>query len=230
MPAPPSGFSFKSGPYPGALLCDMDGLLLDTEQLSKASFEDLAKERGIPGADQIYPHLMGLSKPGHIEVFRSSFPAGVDAEAFDVEWKRRFHARLSAGDIPVKDGVRDFLSQSRKLELPVAVVTSTMTALAEELLGRAGLMEFFIAVIGGDQVENGKPHPDIYLRAAEEVSVAASDCLALEDSNNGVLAAHRAGVKTIQIPDLAPQSDEAARLGIPVLSSIADVPSYLGWT
>jgi HAD superfamily hydrolase (TIGR01509 family) len=224
----PSGFNFKSGLYPEAVLCDMDGLLLDTEQLSKRSFDDLIKDHSIPNADEIFPQLIGLNKTGHLTVFRSTLPKGIDVEAFDAEWKTRYHALLS-DNIPVKDGVRDFLSLCHDLNIPIAVVTSTKTTKAEDLLARVGLIEFFVTVVGGDKVENGKPHPDIYLHAAKALSADVTNCLALEDSNNGVLSACRAGVKTIQIPDLAPQSEEVANFNIPTLSGIADVPPYLGW-
>jgi beta-phosphoglucomutase-like phosphatase (HAD superfamily) len=108
----------------------------------------------------------------------------------------------------------------------MAVATSTRTKRATEKLGDAGLLDYFKIVIGGDQVEQGKPDPEIYLKAASALSSAPSRCLALEDSANGVKAAVAAGMTVVQIPDLVPPSDELLQLGHIVLSSLADVPKY----
>jgi beta-phosphoglucomutase-like phosphatase (HAD superfamily) len=88
------------------------------------------------------------------------------------------------------------------------------------------LLDYFEIVIGGDQVERGKPDPDIYLKAASALSAAPSKCLALEDSTNGVKAAVAAGMTVVQIPDLVQPNEELLQLGHIVLSSLADVPKY----
>jgi len=213
---------------PSALLSDMDGLLLDTEHLSKITFDEMAKDYQLTNADVIFPQLIGRNKKAHHDIFSRTLPKGIDPLAFDQEWIRRF-LELLEHDVPVKAGVKDTLSHARKLGIPMMVVTSTMTAKAEILLERAGLLGFFEGVIGGDQVGEGKPHPEIYVRGAEALSATPEQCLALEDSNNGVLSAYHAGTKVIQIPDLAPASDDIIALGVPQLEKISDIPTYLGW-
>ena len=221
-------YEFENGPVPSALLSDMDGLLLDTEKLSKISFDDVSGAYDIPNGDDIFSHLIGLNKPAHLNVFSRMLPAGIDPDIFDQDWMKRY-LNLLEDDIPVKSGVRAFLQHCADLGMAMAVVTSTNTTKAEGFLDRAGLLDRFNAVIGGDQVENGKPYPDIYLRAAAVLSCPISDSLALEDSNNGVIAAYQSGAKVLQIPDIAPQSAEVSALNIPVLDQISGVPLHLGW-
>ncbi len=221
-------FHFENGMTPSALLSDMDGLLLDTEQLSKISFDDVTRAHNIPNADEIFPRLIGLNKASHFEIFNTVLPPHISAHQFNQDWMDSYLSML-ANHVPVKQGVPSFLRMCRARGMAMAVVTSSQTDKANDFLTRAGLIEFFDIVIGGDQVTNGKPHPDIYLKAADMLGVTASDCLALEDSNNGVMAAYQSGAKVVQIPDLAPQSSDAAALEIPVVTSISDLPAYLGW-
>ena len=221
-------FTFRQGTKPSALLSDMDGLLLDTEQFSKRSFDDVTRHYGVRNGDAIFPSLIGMNKAAHFEIFKATLPPHIDVTAFNQRWMDSYLALLTA-DVPVKAGATSFLSACHARGLPMAVVTSSQTSKAEEFLSRAGLIDFFDAVIGGDQVISGKPSPDIYLKAADILSVEASDCLALEDSNNGVLAAYHAGTNVVQIPDLAPQDAAAANLGIPVVASLLDLPLRLGW-
>ena len=213
---------------PLAILSDMDGVLLDTERLSKRSFDEVARGFGIEDGDDIFPLLVGLSQSGHEEVFASRLPEGIDAGVFDRAWKGRFLDLLSGGAPPVKDGVFGFLESCRDLGIPVVVATSTRGAKARDFLGRAGLLPFLRGVVGGDEVERCKPHPEIYLRAAGLAGVDVGSCVALEDSSNGVLSAHGAGARVLHIPDLASASAEVRALGIEVVDSIGEVGGYLG--
>ena len=218
-----------SGKYPSALLSDMDGLLLDTETVSKITFDAMTAAYNISNGDDIFPQLVGRNKAAHEAIFTQMLPAHIDPIAFDNEWKQRFLERIE-DHVPVKAGVVDFLQVCQFYDIPVRVVTSTKTAKAELLLGRAGLLPFVAGITGGDQVEQGKPHPEIYHLGAASLSVDPQNCLALEDSNNGVLSAYHAGTKVLQIPDLAPASEEILALGVPQLEKIADVPAYLKWS
>ena len=224
----PNQNSFQNGALPAALLSDMDGILLDTEQVSKRTFDDLVRDYGLTNGGDIFPRLIGRNKAAHLDIFASMLPSGVDPHTFNADWMQRYLTVLD-DNVPVKKGAVDFLTCCLSHGMPMAVVTSSETAKAEDFLTRAGLRGFFDAVIGGDQVEKGKPHPDIYRHAAASLSHPITDCLALEDSHNGVLSAYHAGAKVIQIPDLVPQDDNLAALNIPSLPSLSDVPGYLGW-
>lgn len=221
-------YRFKNDSIPSALLSDMDGLLLDTERLSKRSFDDVMRAEKVFDCEDIYPQLMGLNKASHLEIFEKILPKKIDPKKFNDDWVARYLSLLE-DDVPVKAGVNDFLKEVQKRNIKMAVVTSTKTSKAEDFLTRAGLVDYFEKIIGGDQVTKGKPDPEIYLKGAISLSVPVSDCLALEDSNNGVMAAYDSGAKVIQIPDLAPKSQKISALKIPTLDSISAVPNFLGW-
>lgn len=216
-------------PYlPAALLTDMDGLLLDTEKLSLISFEHVARLYGLEDTDTIFRRLIGLNRQDHQKVFAASLPQGIDPVRFDDDWKAAFMGLLSE-DVPVKPWVRSTLSWLVTREVPIAVVTSTRTAKAEGLLQRAGLADFAQIIIGGDQVSQGKPAPDIYLKAAASLGVAAPACLAFEDSANGVRAAHASGAKVIQVVDLQHPDADLRALGHEIVFSLKEAASFLGW-
>ena len=221
MMFPPTGL-------PRAVLSDMDGVLLDTETLSKITFYALMESRGFDQADVIFPQLVGRNKAAHYEIFRRDLPHGLDVMDFADEWMARYLAML-VENVPVKDGAMALLKRMKTHDIPVLVVTSSATDKAEMLLQRAGLRPFIEQVIGGDQVALGKPAPDIYLKAAATLPHPIDQMLAIEDSNYGVMAAHRAGAVTVQIPDLAPPSDEVKALNPIILNHLDDLADHFNW-
>jgi len=221
MMFPPTGL-------PRAILSDMDGVLLDTETLSKITFYALMESRGFDQADVIFPQLVGRNKAAHYEIFRRDLLHGLDVMDFADEWMARYLAML-VENVPVKDGAMALLKRMKTHDIPVLVVTSSATDKAEMLLQRAGLRPFIEQVIGGDQVDSGKPAPDIYLKAAATLPHPIDQMLAIEDSNYGVMAAHRAGAVTVQIPDLAPPSDEVKALNPIILNHLDDLANHFNW-
>ena len=221
MMFPPTGL-------PRAILSDMDGVLLDTETLSKITFYALMESRGFDQSDVIFPQLVGRNKAAHYEIFRRDLPQGLDVMDFADEWMARYLAML-VENVPVKDGAMALLKRMKTHDIPVLVVTSSATDKAEMLLQRAGLRPFIKQVIGGDQVASGKPAPDIYLKAAATLPHRIDQMLAIEDSNYGVMAAHRAGAVTVQIPDLAPPSDEVKALNPIILNHLDDLANHFNW-
>lgn len=124
-------------------------------------------------------------------------------------------------------GVHNLLDYLHASGIPTAVATSTNTDHALHKLEQSGILHRFTTITGGDQVANGKPAPDIYLKAAKSIDANPLSCLALEDSPNGVRAAIAAGMHVIQIPELV-EPDEALRsLGHTVLGDLDAVLDYL---
>jgi beta-phosphoglucomutase-like phosphatase (HAD superfamily) len=107
------------------------------------------------------------------------------------------------------------------------VATSTRQPRAQQRLAQAGLLGFFAVVVAGDEVENGKPAPDIYLEAARRLGIDPARSFALEDSHAGVRAAHAAGLKVIMVPDLLPATEEIEKLTHRVVPSLDAVLAVL---
>ena len=213
---------------PAAVLCDMDGLLLDTETLSKVAFDAVAGRHGFRDDGTVYNQLVGLGRAAQREVFKRCLPDRIDLDVFDEEWREDFLVRLEAG-VPVKPHAEAMLVWLGGKGVPVALVTSTARAKTEMILGRCGLASHFGAITCGDEVGRGKPAPDIYLEAAARLDVEPASTIALEDSPSGVRAAHAAGARVIQVVDLLPPDDDLLALGHEVVHSLVELAGHLGW-
>jgi HAD superfamily hydrolase (TIGR01509 family) len=129
--------------------------------------------------------------------------------------------------IQIKAGAFDLLKYLNEEKVKLAFVTSTHTEIAAKRLYNAKLDQFFLFVVGGDEVRKGKPDPEIYLVACRRLGEQPTNCLALEDSDNGVLAAYNAGLAIIQVPDVVQPSSEVKALGHIIVESLASVEGIL---
>jgi HAD superfamily hydrolase (TIGR01509 family) len=195
-----------------AVLFDMDGLLLDTEALYIEAIQVAARRLGYPDMPLDLCHsTAGVTGP-----VRNSMIAAHYGESFSIDaFREHFSAhvrRLTQAGIPLKPGVVELLDFLGGRGLPLAVATSARRPTAENHLGKAGLLGRFSALATRDDVERTKPHPDVYLEAARRLDVAPEHCIAFEDSNIGLEAAHAAGTMAFMVPDLVqPLPESRAR-------------------
>jgi HAD superfamily hydrolase (TIGR01509 family) len=201
---------------PAAVLFDMDGLLLDTERLIRDVMLAVMSDMGFAMTGADFAELIGRTKADNGVWMQARF-AGLDYGAVRAGVAGRIAAEWGPRR-PVKPGAADLLAQLHAAGNLCALVTSTDQASARSHLHHAGLLDYFITIVGGDDVVNGKPHPEPYLTAAARLGVAAADCIALEDSHNGILSAHAAGCQVIMVPDLLPTTAEIR----PRLLAVAD--------
>lgn len=195
-------------PHPiKGVVFDMDGLLCDTETIYRDSMMEEAAARGLDLPFSVFQRMIGL--PGHASdaVAQEHFGPEFDLEDYNAGLMKRVEARLEAG-VALKAGVIEILDLLDFLRLPRAIATSSSHRAVAAHIGHAGIMPRFTAIIARGDYDNGKPHPDPYLRAAEAIGVPAFQCLALEDSHNGVRSAAAAGMMTIMVPDLLDPTDE----------------------
>ncbi|MEO0799367.1 MAG: HAD family phosphatase [Pseudomonadota bacterium] len=202
-----------------AVIFDMDGLLLDTERVVLRGFEAACDELGCVVGFDVFARMIGRNYRSSRPILEEALAGQVAIETFEAVCRRHVQAIFEDG-VPVKSGVIDLLAHLRKIDMPMAVATSTETARAREKLKKAELLEAFQHVVGGDQVERSKPDPDIYLEAARRLSANPAASVALEDSENGVRAAHAAGMTVIQVPDLIQPSDSLRMLGHTIAADV----------
>jgi HAD superfamily hydrolase (TIGR01509 family) len=209
-----------------AVIFDMDGLLLDTERIALAAFLDTCDHFGIDRLRDVFVRCIGINQRLGEEVLRDGLKGRVDHMQFEEVWNANYIAATSNQPVPVKDGAIELLAHLAALSIPVGVATSTGSERAAQKLRDAGMLERVAVLVGGDQVPNSKPYPDVYLKAAELLGAAPRACLALEDSENGVRSALGAGMTVVQIPDLVEPSPELRSLGHIILGSLRDVAHY----
>ncbi|QUM84966.1 HAD family phosphatase [Moritella sp. 28] len=210
-----------------AAIFDMDGLLLDTERVCKGIFEEACASLSIPFLENVYLDIIGRNSQGIEKVIRAGYGSDLDYPVLHDAWRIRYNAVVKHQAIPVKDGVVELLTWLKNNNIPTAVATSTQQDVATIKLKLAGLDHFFDNLTTGCEVKNGKPDPEIYLLAAGRLNIYPEQCLAFEDSNNGVLSAVSANMQTFQIPDLVQPSAEVLTLGHTVSASLLDVLKIL---
>jgi HAD superfamily hydrolase (TIGR01509 family) len=194
-----------------AVIFDMDGTLFGTEQIAVDSLGAAFREYGVEVAAHTLENVIGRSGQ-ETRVFLSQFvPAGIGIDEILERGRVLVEGRIEREGMPVKPGVSELLPRLRAWGIAMGLATSTRTAVALANLRRANLDAYFHTVVGGDQVENAKPHPDIYLKALTALGVPAAQTIAVEDSDLGIQAARAAGLRVIHVPDIR-QIDAATRL------------------
>ncbi len=216
----------KRAPFRGALF-DMDGLLLDSERACVLAFDETVQGFGLPPMPEVALACIGLRSDGVQATIAAALAGRVDFSTFYTAWGQRISASFAQG-IPVKSGALALLTALKAQGTPCAVATSTRTDSAEAHLKTAGLHGYFMAVIGGDQVQNGKPAPDIYLKAAKALGVNATDCVAFEDSDPGTRAAIASGATVVQVPDINLPSAALRANGHLVVDDLLQAAKKLG--
>ncbi|MFV2090845.1 MAG: HAD family hydrolase [Pseudomonadales bacterium] len=205
------------------VLCDMDGLLLDSERLARDAFVKACREFGWEPDLQVYQLCIGSTVEKTEALLSSAFGPKFPYEGIEVRWSEHYHARLREGPVPVKTGALDLLEFLKGRMVPLALVTSTPRGTALNKLERTGLLCYFDQLVCGGETDLGKPDPDPYLAAARRLGLEPERCWALEDSANGVRAAHAAGCAVIQVPDMVAPTAELLTLGHTIVESLHDV-------
>lgn len=209
-----------------AVVFDMDGLLVDSEVRYRDAMMEVATIYGRELPLSVFLRMVGLphdqGRAVAIAHFGPDFP--ID-EYIKAVWD---HARAKdALGVVLKPGVVELLDHLDEAGLPRAVATSSSHVAVELQLGRAGLLPRFHAVVAAGDYPRGKPHPDPFLTAASRLGVSPHHCLALEDSHNGVRAAHAAGMMTVMVPDLLEPTAEMHDLCVAIAETLHHVHDVL---
>ena len=188
----------------------MDGTLVDTERFYRKGWFEVADEFGYERNPELAIAMSGSDAKKMPEILHRFYP-DVDAEAY-ANKVREIVRTESEKELRLMKGVKEILDYFRSQNVLMAVASSSKKAVVTANLTRSGIIDYFKVVIGGDQIKNGKPAPDIFLKAAEELKLSAKDCYVFEDSLNGIRAGYAAGCESIMIEDLTKPTDEIKKL------------------
>jgi len=210
-----------------AVIFDLDGTLLDTERIYMKAWKAAAAEQGYVMPDRVLQMTRAVDAKVAARIFEEEIGNG-----FSYVKTRPIRVRIAeeiiARESPIlKPGVLELLAYLEEKGIRLAVASSTNTQTTREHLAASGIADRFEVIVGGDQIVNGKPHPDIFLRAAELLGEAPENCRVVEDSPAGIRAGAAAGMKVVLVPDQAAITQEIIDLSDLVLESLLEMPAYL---
>lgn len=212
---------------PRAVVFDMDGLMLDTERMASRCWSAAASAMGVAFDTALLPSMIGRNSRDSREYVLAHYGPDYPIDALMQQSRTQFDAIAECEGIAVKPGLHALLDWLESVHIRRVVATSTRRERARGHLERCGLIDRFHALVGGDEVAEGKPAPDIFLLAAARLDVDPAGCIVLEDSEPGVRGAITAGMIPIMVPDmLAPSADLLACKPL-VLPSLIDVKTHL---
>jgi HAD superfamily hydrolase (TIGR01509 family) len=205
-----------------AVVFDMDGVLLQSEEVWDEVRERYVRERDGRYDEEVQRAMMGMSAPEwsrflHEDAGVPDEPEQINADV--VELMLEAYLR----ELPLVPGAVETVRRIAA-RFPLALASSSNRAIFEEALHLAGLEECFDATVSSEEVERGKPAPDVYLEAARRLGVAPERCTAVEDSHAGIRSAKAAGMRVIAIPNASyPPDDEALALADVTLGSLEEL-------
>ena len=183
-----------------AVIFDLDGVLADSEPWWNEIDAKLLAEHGVTYHGEYHRDVLGVSYRVAVEFYKKAFDLAVSIEEL-MRRRGEIATEFFANRVGLFPSVKTTLERLREMKVRLAVATSSVGASARPFLDRHELTPFFDVIVTGDEIERGKPDPDIYLRAAKKLGIGADACLVIEDSLSGIAAGKAAGMRVAAIPD-----------------------------
>ena len=210
-----------------AVIFDVDGTLLDTERIYMKAWKEAAAEAGYVMPDSVLQKTRAVNTKAAARIFEEEIGNGFSYQAVR-PIRVRIAEEIIKRESPIlKPGVLELLAFLEGKGIRLSVASSTNQQGTREHLAESRILDRFEVVVGGDMVTNGKPHPDIFLKAAEALGAAPEECIVVEDSPAGIRAARAAGMKAVLVPDQAAITQEIIDMADVVLNSLLEMPAYL---
>jgi len=190
------------------IIFDMDGVIFDSELIALESWKTMGERYGLSDVEYYAKKCTGRSTKDSMKILEEAYGDKVSVTKLYGECKEVVRAIIAERGLPIKRGAVELLKWLKENGVRVGLASSTSYNTVVHQLTDAGLIEYFQIIVGGDMIENSKPRPDIYLLACEKLGVSPQRTFAVEDSYNGILAAHAAGMIPVLVPDLIEPNEE----------------------
>ena len=206
-----------------AVIFDMDGVLIDTEKHYNAAWCQAATEAGFPFTREHALLLRSCEAKEGEKLMQGIFGPSFDYYAIRERRRELVRERLAQYGLEKKPGVEQTLRFLRAKGIKTAVATATALDITKSHLTTIGVCDLFDSIVSAKNVAHGKPEPDVYLYACEQIGERPQDCMAVEDSPNGIMAAYRAGLRTVMVPDLTQPDEELTKYLYACVNSLSDL-------
>lgn len=209
-----------------AVIFDMDGVIFDSERVICDLWLEIAKENDIPGIEELMLKCIGLNDKATDDLFTNTYGDRFPYAEFKKQISVEYHSRYDGGRLPMKPGVKELLSFLKANNVKTALASSTKVETVTNQLRDAKILDYFDVVIGGDMVKNSKPNPEIFLKAAEKLGIDPKEAYIIEDSFNGIKAAHAANAFPVMVPDMLEPNEEISALCHRIFKDLLEVKDY----
>ncbi|MBQ1328181.1 MAG: HAD family hydrolase [Eubacterium sp.] len=213
-----------------AAVFDMDGVIFDSEKIYRQSYYKVGEIYGFSkeDTDRFCEVCAGGTREKNALRFKNIFGDAVDYSVY----RAKAHALVDEHGqnlgFELKKGARETLEGLKNKGIKIALATSTAKERAEHYLSEHDILKYFDEIVYGDQVEHGKPEPDIFLKACEKLNVNPEEAVGIEDSINGVRASHSAGLYTVMVIDLIMPNDVARQNTDQISETITEILPLFG--
>jgi len=210
-----------------AVLFDMDGTLVDTEKYYRKFWPIAMAEFGYHLTDEQVLSMRSLGRPFAPARLKEWFGDDLDYYAIRKRRTEIMEECLDREGIQLKPGAEEILKELKSRGILAAVATASPLERTEKYLNKTGIRSYFDRIISATQVKEGKPSPDVYLYACEQLGFAPADCMAVEDAPNGILSAYRAGLKVVMVPDQTQPTEEDKKYLYACVDRLDELKAFL---
>lgn len=212
-----------------AVIFDMDGVIFDTERVYLEIWQSVFEKYGYKMTKELYITVMGTGRKNVIKTFLENFGDDLPIEKMYEEKDNQLFYIIENQGIPLKEGVKELFSMLKEKNYKIALATSAKRERVEKQIKDKWLKESFDAIVCGDDVEKGKPSPDIFLKAAKKIDVEPENCFVVEDSLAGIKAAFSGGMKGIHVEDLKVADEDILKYCQKSFKDLQEVKKYLSY-
>lgn len=210
-----------------AIIFDMDGTLFDTEQISRIAWLEYGKLRNLPVTEEFILSLIGRSRQSAQVMFDHYMPDSFDVEdAYTFIHQHMREYKLKHGPLP-KTNLKSLLAQLKDKGYKIALCSSSNEKTIDMNLNYVEILEDFDVIVNGSMVSNGKPAPDIYLLTAKKLGINPNECLVIEDSKNGIISGHEAGMDVIMVVDMIEPDDELRSICLQICNQLDEILKFV---
>lgn len=210
-----------------AVIFDMDGLMIDSERVTFNGYQKVMGEMGLEITEEFYTTLLGRTLETANQLFKNVYGNDFNLDKVVPLVHQYMEDLFNNEGVPIKQGLIELLQYLKEHNYKTIVATSSQRKRVDQILSIANIEQYFDDSICGDEVEHGKPNPEVFLRACEKADVKPHEALVLEDSEAGIQAAHSGNIKVICIPDMKYPEPEYVKRTTQILPSLDQVINYL---